>query len=414
MVTASSSAVLSLAELQAYDPHAPERGEGEQRFCCPVGGACRTKPIDADHRSISANRDTGLWHCSRCGAGGKLKEYWTERQAEPTPRNRSARARAEVRRRFALKPAPAPADPTAERKEWLAQIEALRPLADTPGAAYLTGRGIPPDLAHSAGVRYSSDWYGRPAALFPLRDAAGKLRGTQGRYTDGRTDPKARTGGAPKESAFLTPGALESDSLVITEAPLDALSLFVCGVPAVGPTGCKLLPEWLLKAAIGRRVVIATDADEEGDRAAAEWSARFAWAREVVRLRPPAKDWNQALQEQGRAGLTIWLRSALAGPPWDEAEAFEARAAAVRELPELLLPGAIGWAEEFRPDLLRATDAADAATEAAWEARDATGLQTALEAFRSAHTALGEAFAQRGEAQGLLLNEGGKRKWEET
>ncbi len=64
--------VLSLAELEAYDPRAPFRGGKERRFCCPLP-ACAEKRIDAAHRSLTANVETGAWHWWRCGAAGKLQ-----------------------------------------------------------------------------------------------------------------------------------------------------------------------------------------------------------------------------------------------------------------------------------------------------------------------------------------------------
>lgn len=69
-----SDRILSLAELQAYDRGTVSNG-GESRFCCPLP-ACSDKPIDASHRSITVNVESGAWICFRCDAHGLLREYW--------------------------------------------------------------------------------------------------------------------------------------------------------------------------------------------------------------------------------------------------------------------------------------------------------------------------------------------------
>jgi hypothetical protein len=410
---------LSLADLLSYDPTAPDTEKRERRFCCPLP-ACTGKPINAAHRSLSANKETGAWRCSRCDERGKLTEYWTDRPAQ----SRREKARSSTRRAFTLSALPEQSEPDLS---WRAHLKGAQPIAGTPGEQYLSGRGIPASAAAAARVMYHPAFYGRPAVVFPVYGEAGQAAGTvaaQGRHLDDRTTPRVRSIGEVRAGVFATPGAWEAERLIVTEAAVDALTLAAAGYPAIALMGASNCPAWLPTRCAFRSVVLALDGDEAGDKAAAKLANDLLrMGARVERLRPNwFKDWNDLAQRLPE-GLSTAIAAALGesnqasddtSAQWDEAEAFEARAQAVRELPELLPEGSIGWAEEFRPDLLRATDAADAATEAAWEARDATGLQTALEAFRSAHTALGEAFAQRGEAQGLLLNEGGKRKWEET
>ena len=69
--------VLSLADLEAFDPGARE-GHRERRFCCPLP-ACAGKRVDPAHRSLSVNVQTGAWTCHRCGAKGCLRERWRQR-----------------------------------------------------------------------------------------------------------------------------------------------------------------------------------------------------------------------------------------------------------------------------------------------------------------------------------------------
>ena len=90
---------LTLQELEAFDPTAPDRGR-ERRFCCPLCGT--GKRIDAAHRSLSLNTDTGAWHCHRCQAGGVLREKW--QPLPPGERRRAAAKRAFALPRYAKSP----------------------------------------------------------------------------------------------------------------------------------------------------------------------------------------------------------------------------------------------------------------------------------------------------------------------
>ena len=302
------SAGLTLADLERHDPGARPSG-GERRFLCPLP-ACADHQRPHCHRSLSLATATGAWHCHRCGASGLLADFQTERPA----RRPGARGRDALRRATSLPPklhqvaAPAtpPGDPISARPE----LRGLVPLAGTPGAAYLERRGIPAEVAQAAKVRYAPAWSGRPGVVFPLRDMAGTLVAAQCRYTDGRSDPKAKTCGTMKAGLFATPGALEANApLVVTEAPIDALSLAAAGLPAVAVTGTTLRP-WLVAAYAGRRVLLAFDADEAGASAYEEWrGALQAVQADVYRMKPAAgaKDWNELLVTHGPAALRACL-----------------------------------------------------------------------------------------------------------
>jgi len=295
---------LSLADLEGFDPRAPDR-RPERRFCCPLCGTA--KPIDETHRCLSLKVETGVWHCHRCDASGVLREKWT-----PLPRR--ARQRVVLRRAFAL-PERREEPPTEKAATLQARLKEARPqpLHGTPGAEYLAGRGIDPDLAHRAGVRWSANWYGRPAVLFPLRDPDGKLVAAHGRHADGR-DPKAHTVGALRSGVFVTPGALEAAPLVVVEGPMCALTLALVGVPALALCGTDA-PDWLPRRTAFRRVLVATDADDAGDRAAEKLAERLgSLGAECERLRPVgAKDWNDVLQAGGIDALRAALAPALPG-----------------------------------------------------------------------------------------------------
>lgn len=315
LTATATTADLSLADLEAFDPQ-HKRRDGETDCCCPLCGP--GKPVDAAHGCLSYNAQTGAWNCHRCHAKGKLREFWTETAKDARPTSRRARDRQRIRRALQLPPPVQPVD-NVDSAAWKKRIGTLARLHGTPGAAYLEGRGLPADFCHAAGVRFASDFFGRPAVVFPLRGENGKLTAAQGRYVDGRNDPRLprmRTAGARRLGVFATPGAWESAALVLVEAPIDALSLALCGVPAVALCGCEGLPDWLRMRCAFQTVIAAFDADEAGDKAARELARVLEGVgcrKKVLRLRPAsAKDWNACLLQQGADTLRAWLASEMA------------------------------------------------------------------------------------------------------
>lgn len=308
----SSSPSLSLRDLQAFDPRAQEviLGQGsEKRLLCPLCGV--SKPRDIAHACLSLNTLTGVWRCHRCKFGGKLREMPDERPV----RSRRERAQAALARTFApalpVTANVALAEGQPKSKGWKHTIQGMEPLEGTQGATYLASRGLSVETAQEAGTRFLRDFMGRPAVMFPLRDYDDVLRGAQGRYVDGRDTPKTRSVGEKKCSLFLTRDAFnpELPALIVTEAPLDALSLAEAGYPALALCGTEA-PTWLYRAAAFRRaVLLAFDADEAGDTAAWRLAPLLeSFGARCKRLRPEGtKDWNAYLQEQGIAQLSDWL-----------------------------------------------------------------------------------------------------------
>ena len=279
--------VLSLAELNAYDPH-----EGHRRLCPLCGDA---KPRDAAHRSLSFDARSGLWKCHRCGEGGRLKEFWSEKSAS-APNARSV-TRARLREAFAL-PAAAPrptadssleaaspaSEPLSDGLTWQEHWEQTTALAGSEGERYLMRRGIVPQVSLAAGVRFAARWFGPPAVVFPVRDLENTLVAAQGRAVRGQAK---LTVGLKRNGVFFAP-ALKSTTLatdeaspavfgpldaalpavIVVEAPIDALSLATCGFPSLALCGSSG-PSWLHVACGLRRVLLATDADAPGDKTAA-------------------------------------------------------------------------------------------------------------------------------------------------
>jgi hypothetical protein len=383
--------VLSLADLQAFDPYARVT-QPESRFLCPgCGGA---KPRDAEHRCLCANVETGLWRCCRCGAAGQLREWWKEQRLtgqgrrRPAPKTLSPRAAAKGRARATT--------------EWQPP-DSLQPLAGTPGAEYLARRGIPVELAVEAGVLFAPDWYGRPAVVFLLRDASGNIVGAQGRHTDGRENPKAHNSTNAGAGVFATPGAWEADTLILCEGPIDALSLAAAGFPAVALLGTSY-PNWLRRRSAFRRVLLAHDPDKAGDDAAGRlFPVLRSFGARPDRVRPEgANDWNDLLQARGIEGLREAvlreLEAGASGPvPALEGEAAHVLLTAVyRRIGQTVPAGAITWANAHQADLMAAADEAEARFLAASEAGSSVALSAAAADLIGAYEAIGAAFISYG------------------
>jgi hypothetical protein len=294
---------ITLADLERYDATAPPARGDERRFCCPLE-ACAEKPIDASHRTFCLNVESGAWTCQRCHQSGKLDDGQDAPPQEQRERQRLQRA-------FAVKAPPAEAK---KDSSWRSVLTRLVPLAGTPGQVRLDARAISWQ-AEKAGVRFSPDWFGRPAVVFPIRDRAGALVAAQGRYLDAEK-PKTRDAGAKAAGVFATRGAWDADPLVLCEGPADALSLAAAGYPSIALLGCALSDDAAWSCALGRCVAVALDADAAGDMASAKMLPELqARGARVMRLRPrDGKDWNDMLLELGPEALGAELRAALEMP----------------------------------------------------------------------------------------------------
>lgn len=304
--------VLSLAELESFDPSGG-RGGKERRFLCPL---CHgNKKRDDSHRSLALNADTGAWLCHRCEKRGLIREKWTERPSGQGTNRKNAPRKA-VSRAFGLSRGSKPATIPETSQEWREIESRAIPIAGTPGAEYLLGRGIPLDVQTRAGVMFLPSGPGGPAVLFRILNDSGETVAIETRSISGST----RLARGPKKlGAFLgsfspTPEKWPSQ-VAITEAALDALSLAVVGVPAIATMGAGNIAPWLPKRLAMRTVYMAQDNDEAGEKAAkglAEQLVRLG-AR-VFRFRPPAgKDWNDSLLAIGAPELSECIQSVLGG-----------------------------------------------------------------------------------------------------
>ena len=220
-----------------------------------------------------------------------------------------------------------------ELKEVLYRAGSLQGLDDARAHAFLSSRGFSnfsdtltrarvkfaPNFGRRSATQEKRAYQGAPALVFPLSDNAGQLVAFQGRKTDPGDGLKVLTFGPKTAGVFWAPGSLaawqEGKPLALTEAPLDALTLAVCGVPAVALCGSSAPPEFLTVGCFGRRYWLAFDADDAGDKAAQTIGANLKLYGAIVeRLRPiEAKDWNEALQTrrfEPSSGGAVWTHTA--------------------------------------------------------------------------------------------------------
>jgi hypothetical protein len=316
--------ILSLAEIDAFDPQGPPA-----RKWCPLCGDA--KPKDAAHRSLSIDRSSGLWKCFRCNESGQAREFWASKPLD-SPRARRATLRAAFGAPLSAASSliPTPTPPSAGlpvqvqtqpvTSDWKPLWEQTLPLESSPGALYLARRAITTDVAALAGVRWSTSWILGGAVVFPVQNHLGEMIAAQGRAVRGSAKI---TKGPKKEGAFFAPVTLSSGrvcgpldeaapAIVLTEAPIDALSIAACGFPALALCGTAG-PNWLHLACGLRKVVLAFDADEAGDRAARDMEKRLEpYGARCSRLQPEEfKDWNEWLVRQGRGELNDWLAARL-------------------------------------------------------------------------------------------------------
>lgn len=327
--------ILTLAEIEAFDP-----GNASSRRLCPLCGS--EKPRDAAHRSLSLELSSGKWKCFRCGGGGVLREFWHEKpdsgpslfgKSSFSGRKRRLSAVFNVERpaEAALpfdalqSPQNAQSNAVAEsaapqKPEWREKWEHAIALPATRGEAYLAKRGVPLETALLAQARFHPKWSGHAAVVFPLKNRAGKIIAAQARAIEGAAK---LTAGPKKDGAFFAPVQMSSGRIfapldestpviAVTEAPIDALSLASAGFPAIALCGTSG-PNWLHIACGLRRVALALDADEAGEKASAELERILKpFGARCERLRPKgAKDWNEMILQLGPTVLGDWLSSRL-------------------------------------------------------------------------------------------------------
>jgi DNA primase len=157
--------------------------------------------------------------------------------------------------------------------------------------------------------------YGRDFVVFPFCNGVGAPVAFQARALDNEPDGH-RAYGRKSAGVFSTcADALKAETAIVCEAPIDALSLAMCGFPSVALGGTSA-PDWMFSALAFKRVLLAfdNDANGAGDRAADKLvPALKSFGAKTARLAPQRvsdalkSDWNMMLLEQGAPVLHAWL-----------------------------------------------------------------------------------------------------------
>lgn len=266
---------LTWKSLLGHDP------EGGDRYCCPFP-PCDEKPVNADHRSLAIDAESGAYLCHRCGRTGKLN---IQSPGSPLVKKK---------------------EKTSDWKEiWDAGISVC-------GDPYLYERGI--DRVTND-IRFHPSFYYEPSILFGIRNWTGELIGCQGRRINPKEGhSKVCTAAGSQQGIFLSSKqAVLCDPLIICEAPIDALSLETLGYPAISVQGTGL-PEWINYLTYFRRVMIAPDNDVQGKQAAENWRNNIVSMVSDILTPPFGKDWNACIQ-QDRFGTDEYLRDHLEYKP---------------------------------------------------------------------------------------------------
>jgi hypothetical protein len=257
--------------------------------------------------------------------------------------------------------------PAADLAERIAKARALvsesAPIADTPAAAYLSGRGIDPARLPRGVVGWHA---GSSAILFVARDGGGEVSAVQ-RVTltpagTARTDESGRkikrSNGAVTRAAMIVPG--QGVEVLVCEGPEDALSLS----QATGqPVRCAFGVAALGEVPLPDRAPVVLVADNDLPDAPARIATDKAVARLIERghlvkvCRPPEdiKDGNDLLRERGPQAVAEMVAGAApAGDspaPWPPLVSLDQP-----DLPRIGADVLPGWAGRFAAALAEATE----------------------------------------------------------
>ncbi len=336
--------ILTLSELEIFDSKSPRSGS-QRRFLCPECGV--NKPKDSAHRSLAVNTSNGAYICHRCQIKGKLKEFWEERPKF----TKKQRTGIKLMSHFAIDNVPPVVENKAEnisdtKTETLSEKMQIyqQGFLHSPAEMYLDSRSICTNTAHTAQSGYAARWEHWEKILgnwnlkgtdrrvvFPVVDEESNLVAVHARAVDKNFINSSKiTRGDKSKGVFLTnENVFASNIIAISEAPIDALALRMCGIPGIALIGTSS-PDWIFEKLSFKSIIIATDADQAGDKIAHQLKDRLTnQCAKVMRLRPrQLKDWAEVLEKIGFNKLNEHLK------PFAEASTDEERFLSSMELIE--------------------------------------------------------------------------------
>jgi len=278
-----------------------QRAGREWKGCCP---------FHADRTPSFTIFDGGdRFYCFGCGASGDVLDF-VQRLHGVVLLEAARMLGAGDPPAVALPPLP-PAAETDRSAEARAIWESALAAPNTPAEAYLRTRGI--KVPPPSDIRFARLSVGSlgpmPCLVAAVREMAGEVIGIQRIFLqpDGKGKAAMRK---PKLSlGRITGGAIRldcvkpGDVLTVCEGPEDALSIRqMFGVPVWASAGASNMPAMRFPSHI-RRVAIAADNDEAGERAARAAAKAFTLNGLTCRVIRPAagfKDFNDELMKGAR------------------------------------------------------------------------------------------------------------------
>lgn len=127
-------------------------------------------------------------------------------------------------------------------------------------SAYLLSRGLDPDDA----IRWARLREEDGMIVFPWFDAEGNEIYKTGRSVNGEKKWRHQKGARPP--LYASPGAWESTRVALVEGQLDAIASVQSGTAAFAASGSSLSPEAVKILAGKDEVILATDADDAGEK----------------------------------------------------------------------------------------------------------------------------------------------------
>lgn len=260
-----------------------------------------------------------VWNCHGCPAGGTAVDllrlargldtaaaFTHLRERFGSPANRNLPPRVKV-------PTSPPPDPDAGRLEGPEAAEVVD--------RYLAARQWSPEVVPAFGLYAVRGRWGRPRVRHPYR-VGGEVKWWQDRavYDDDRGPKWANPSGLARLPYALDlrttlEWTADGGRLIVVEGPADAVALWLAapGAAVIGIPGTEGARRWAPMMA-GLDVLLLTDPDDAGDRAAAELAQLIhADGGRSARLRPPADvdDWRREVGDDALAAEIIALALAV-------------------------------------------------------------------------------------------------------
>jgi DNA primase len=315
------------------------------RHTCPKCGASHEFSRYIDTENGNTYLDDSVGKCNRtnnCNYHYTPKQYFADNgftgdfKKQPF-KSRKARSAAALARVFSIGATPTPAPEPKDVSEGASEANAKKlerlqsqmkqyqaAFENSPAREYLQQRGISPETAQAFGCGYSQAWEHWEKdkeehwqltgtdrrVVFPITDPEGNVLAVHGRAIDTEffNSPKI-TKGSRKEALFQPANAFDADIIFLCEGPADAMALHECGFAAVASVATSI-PSWLPNRRAFRKVFVAMDADETGDKSADKHINELrAHGARAVRLRPEgAKDWNEMLLKTSADALRNFIQ----------------------------------------------------------------------------------------------------------